>query len=60
MMPFSLVMIFLGAYYAFSFMNIGSSYLGIPLGIIYMVLPIIGILLFVELVLQIIKVKQRG
>jgi len=51
-LPFAIVMIVLGVHYATRFMGRVTPYLRLPIGIIYFVLPVIGVLLVIELVTQ--------
>lgn len=59
-LPLFIVMVFYGAYYAFRFMDQGTPYLELPLGYVYLILPVIGLLLVLEVCLQIVSIYRRG
>ncbi len=60
MLPLFLVMVGFGGYYAANFFNQGTPYFKIPLGIVYSILPVIGVLLVLEIVTQMVTVLRRG
>ena len=55
MLPFFIVLIFVGIRYGRSFIDQRTPYLELPLGYIYFILPVIGILFVTEIAFEIFK-----